>query len=351
MYTSNNGRALEPTFFPLTGKGVQYVAGAGGILGSIVGVAQVGETTLLAADEGVSGHVIATVRGPGLPIKPQSPAQAGCKDGEADPYGSEDARRGVPPRAFGATPKGTLVAIGNLCSKRGPAAEVWDKPGKSRIVDLSSMVKEIEYHATLLPGQGDELFLRASEKDPILHYKDGNFEVLPRLEEPIKDAFVSARKQIHVLAGAVIHRFENGQWVAVGQLPWPTRYSRIVMDENDTLWTTMFGVSRLREGRGVAYEEGCKTPFVYLYDVADDNAPDFTFPSTQKALSSFAGLAEIGLVEFYEGGRRLGLTVTSKEQGEAVIAHVRANMKDEHPKLLCYEPAKPRKIEIKAKKQ
>ncbi|MBK6520301.1 MAG: hypothetical protein IPG04_40800 [Polyangiaceae bacterium] len=55
-------------------------------------------------------------------------------------------------------------------------------------------------------------------------------------------------------------------------------------------------------------------------------------------------------MEFNEGARRLGLVVPSKEVGEAVIAHVKANMKDEDPKLLCYQPASTREISLGAKK-
>jgi hypothetical protein len=51
-------------------------------------------------------------------------------------------------------------------------------------------------------------------------------------------------------------------------------------------------------------------------------------------------------VEFREGVLRLGLVVSSKAQGEAVIAHVKAAMKNERPTLLCYEPKAPRRIEV-----
>src|SRR5262249_4294818 len=95
-------------------------------------------------------------------------------------------------------------------------------------------------------------------------------------------------------------------------------------------------------------EEGCATPFVYLYDVSSKNAKDFTFPSTRKALSTFAGAGEIGLVESTDGGRRLRSTVTRKAQGEAVIAHLKETMKDEEPQLYCYEPKAARKIELRA---
>ena len=46
VFTTSNGRAPMPTYQPLTGKGVQHVAGEGGALGSINGVAHVGESTL-----------------------------------------------------------------------------------------------------------------------------------------------------------------------------------------------------------------------------------------------------------------------------------------------------------------
>ncbi|WP_437912510.1 hypothetical protein WME73_36145 [Sorangium sp. So ce302] len=106
----------------------------------------------------------------------------------------------------------------------------------------------------------------------------------------------------------------------------------------------------LREWSAGEAETYCKTPFVYLYDVALQNDAKFTFPTTRKALSTFPAVAQIGLVEYYEGGQRLGVTVKSKEQGEAVIAHVKANMKDEHPELICYAPKNPRVIEMKAGK-
>jgi hypothetical protein len=40
------------------------------------------------------------------------------------------------------------------------------------------------------------------------------------------------------------------------------------------------------------------------------------------------------------------VTVPSKEVGDAVVAHVKATMKDEEPKVLCYEPRSPRAINL-----
>jgi hypothetical protein len=90
----------------------------------------------------------------------------------------------------------------------------------------------------------------------------------------------------------------------------------------------------------------CATPFVFLYDVSPKSEPTFTFPTTRKALSTFDKLDRIGLVEFDENGRRLGITVPDKAVGEAVMAHVVANMKDEKPRLICYQPKAPRTIKL-----
>jgi hypothetical protein len=86
---------------------------------------------------------------------------------------------------------------------------------------------------------------------------------------------------------------------------------------------------------------------VYLYEVSWRNEPNYTFPTTRKALSTFPEVADITLMEYWEGRRILGVQVKSEQQGEAVIAHVKANMKDEHPELICYAPKKPRIIEMK----
>lgn len=75
--------------------------------------------------------------------------------------------------------------------------------------------------------------------------------------------------------------------------------------------------------------------------------PWFTFPTTRKALSSFSQAKDISLVEFVEAGRKLGVVVPSREVGEAVVAHVKATMKDEKPELLCYEPRSPKLHAIK----
>jgi hypothetical protein len=87
------------------------------------------------------------------------------------------------------------------------------------------------------------------------------------------------------------------------------------------------------------YTPDCKTPFVAIYDVSKNAPPDFTFPSTRKALSTFASLGEVRFVEYLaRGKRKLGAVVPSEAVGTALIAHIKSNMKDEDPKLGCFAP-------------
>ena len=62
-----------------------------------------------------------------------------------------------------------------------------------------------------------------------------------------------------------------------------------------------------------------------------------------------ARVSKIGLVEYYEEGRRLGITVEDEAQGAAVVAHIEANMKDEHPEVICYAPKNPRRIDLEGR--
>ena len=95
------------------------------------------------------------------------------------------------------------------------------------------------------------------------------------------------------------------------------------------------------------FVEGCNTPFVTLFDVVPSSPPDFGFPATNKALRAFAKASEIKLVEYRHGGKRkLGVIVPSREVGDALIAHVKATMKDESPVLVCHAPSSVREIAL-----
>jgi hypothetical protein len=347
VYRTSQGRAPQPTYFPLTGKGASYTVAEGGGFGFITGVARVGKSTILAGNSMVTNVALVTVRGPRLARELITPAQAGCKAGEVWQPESSPA---ISPSAFESSPEGTLVSIGRLCEKRGSAAEIWDQKGKSRIVDLGRWWKKVSYWPMLLKGNGDELWAFSDTFSPVLHYRNGEIAPVAALGRPIQNVFVSPRGQLHVSDGLTIYRHDDGKWIPIAHLAEPASFRAMAMDDKETIWASNGAVHKLREDPGVAVPEGCTTPFVYLYEVSSTNAKDFTFPSTQKALSTFAEVSALGLVEFEEGGtRRLGITVSSQAQGVAVVAHLKATMKDEDPRLFCYDPKAPRKIAMEPK--
>ena len=349
IYTSGNGRAPQPTYYPLTAKAGSYRVADGGGIGWINGVARVGETTILSTFSELYNVALVPARGPKIVRAPQTAKQAGCKDGEIW-KGNFKELAAVRPGAFESTPEGTLVSIGNLCEVRDPAAEVWDKSGTSRIIDLGRWWKKVLLQAnlfTLLKGSGDDLFAFKNRWSPVLHYKNGTFEPVPDLLRPIQNIFVSPRGQLHAHDGQAIHRYEGGKWIPLGRLAEPFESRNMVMDDKGTIWAVSSGLHKFREGPGAPFEDTCPNHFVYLYEVSSKNAPDFTFPSTQKALSSFPEASQLGLVEFKDGSNRhLGITAESRAQAEAVIAHLKATMKDEDPRMYCFAPKDPRKIAL-----
>lgn len=349
LYSSNNGRASQPSIYPLTGKGASVTFAAGGGLGWVSGTARLGKTTVVGGFDMYQGYRIQTLRGPGLVIKPTRASKADCSDEELQrQWGEREDAVAVSFSAIAATEKGTLVTVGNLCDRsERPVAEVWDEPGKSRIIELKTWIKKLDYFPQLLVGKGDDLWLAST---PVLHYSEGKVEPLPTLDKPFKTYFVSPSGKLHGMAGKTIYRFAEGKWTALANLPWPMQFSTIVMDEKGTIWVSWnYGVARLTE-QSADIEGECKTPFVYLYDVSWKNEPTYTYPTTRKALATFPEVADIALVEYWEGRRSLGVQVKSKQQAEAVAAHIVANMKDEHPEVVCYAPKKPRVIDLKATK-
>jgi hypothetical protein len=233
-----------------------------------------------------------------------------------------------------------MVTVGTSCSGRGAAAEVWDTHGKSRIVDLGRFWSDA-FQATLLQGEGDELWGIADRWSTVLRFREGAFEPVPDLGRPIRslimNLFVSPRGVLYASDGRVVHRLDASGWTPVAILPPGRVFDQMVMDEQETIWVSSGSVRRLRPGPAAAPPSGCATPFVYLYDVKAKNGSTYTYPATRKALSSFPEAKALGLVEVYDRKKRLGVTVTSAAQGEALIAHLHETMKDEDPRLFCFD--------------
>ncbi|MFT3774929.1 MAG: hypothetical protein QM820_57005 [Minicystis sp.] len=351
LYTSGNGRAPQPTYYPLTGKAGSFMVAEGGGWGDINGVVRVGETVFLAINSMMTGAKLVPVRGPKLVRHSHTPAEAGCKEGEVRKDDYLPAAPAIVPAVLESSPAGTMMSLGKLCEKRGPAAEIWDKDGKPKIVDLGRWWKDMSYRPTILKGAGDELWAYAGTLTPIiLHYKDGEIEPLPALDWPIDLVFASPQGQLHVSAGKVVYRYEGGQWLPIGRLPKEQSLRNLVLDDKGTLWASVADVYKLRPGPAEPFSAECATHFVYLYPASWKNGKDYTYPTTRKALSTFPEASAINLVEYGpQYGRSIGVVVTSKAQGEALVAHIKATMKDENPHYVCDAPSNVRKIPLDAK--
>jgi hypothetical protein len=338
VYTSSQGRAPQPTYQLLTGKKEAITAAPGGGWGNVRGPARVGETVFVATEDNASGTLITPIHGPRLVRHLITSAEAGCKPDELVGFGPQPA---LVPAAFESTPAGSMISVGTLCSKRGEAAEVWDPDGKTRIVDLGQWWKRWSFRTWLLKGEGDELWAaRDGWNDVVLRYKDGAFSPLPPLERRIVAAFVSPRGQLHVSDGKTVYRFDGAAWTPAFALPAEAGGASVVMDEKDTLWASSGSrVYRLHPGPAVAKPGECATPFVYLYAASYKNGKDYTYPTTRKALAGFPEASSLGFVEFgatYDRG--VGVTVKSRAQGKALIAHLATAMKDEDPRFYCHAP-------------
>lgn len=351
LYQNLQGRAAEPTYLPLLPKAPGLVTGQGGSLASIAGVATVNGSTLVAYHEMASGYVLRTMRGKALPRKSQTVDQAGCKPDEVTKIEGFPVEPAVRPYAVGATEAGTLITVGTYCDKRGYASEIWDKDGKSRIVPLPDGRKDMGYPSRFLGAGGDELYLFSGGRNPILHYEGGAWKMLPKRAALAHDAFLSPDKKLYLVDDDGIHRLDDGAWKPVARFGWSAFWP--IAFDGKTYWTDHAGkvgkLTPVPAGERLELGEGCNTPFVYISDVDSRNDDKFTFPTTRKALSTFAGIEELGLVQFTAGVRRLGLTVKSREQGEAVIAHLAKEMKQEKPRLVCFAPKEARVIPWRAK--
>lgn len=343
------GRAPQPTYAAFTGKGNTIMYGASGARADLVGVARLGESTLVAGVE-ESGAKFGTIRGPTVMRTRKSFAAAGCKE-EEQPYRIEtNEYPALVPRAFGATGAGTVISMGLLCGKRNATLEVWPKDTTtSKLMDLGDKYKQVElYDARVLPGAGDEAWIRLTDST-VLHYVDGRIDTLPEIPDGAKYIFISPNQKLYGANSWGIHRWDRDHWTQVARFGWEESYSGLFADGKEQFWRGGREASIMRPGKSTVITEDCPTPFVFLYDVSYDNKPDFTFPSTRKALSSFPEVDELTLVEFKQSFRRLGIIVKRKAQGEAVIEHIKKTMPKEKPRLMCYAPEKPRIIEIKGK--
>ncbi len=85
--------------------------------------------------------------------------------------------------------------------------------------------------------------------------------------------------------------------------------------------------------------ESCSTPFLFLYDVSDRTPKKFDFPRTKKALKAFEKRTTETLLDFNHGGkRRLGITVPNADTGKLLLTHMKLEMPEDNPSLVCFAP-------------
>lgn len=360
---SFDGRSPSPSYLPLTGNGNAYAIPAGGKMidptstagidfGGVIGMATVGTSTLLAFQSYELGTAFRVVRGPNIKRKSLSLKEAGCNDGEVQKLPSGRWPVGLVPRNIAATPKGTLLAIGQLCEKSGEAVEAWDDKGKSVIIKLPD--GHPTAGARLYGTKDDEAVLFGPGAQPPLRYTGAAFEKLPAPPVDLKVVFVSSGpdRKLHGTDGETVYRLDDA-WTPIARFGgFPGKVTAMAGDGKG-LWIVRDeragSVTIDGAATATAWRDDCETPFVFLYDVAAKNERTYTFPTTRKALATFAEVGDVTLVETNtDGQRRLGVTVKSKAQGEALVEHLKTTMKDEKPQLLCVA-AKGRVIALEAK--
>ena len=247
---------------------------------------------------------------------------------------------------------GTAISIGYVCYKRATGAEVWDAAtGRSKIVDLGRWFPRPFSAGGILAGRGDEAWIMPRGWARIVRYRNGQFEAVPDLERPIQNAFVAPSGQLHASDGEVIHRLEQDGWKPVARLADLTGLSTLAMDASGALWAGSgpgARIYRLRE-RGVTNlppAGACTTPFVFFYELPfrDANA---RFSATRKSVAGFSGASQLELVDIISYGvRNLGARVPNRTQADALIAHLRATVKDADPRFLCFDSRSGHKIDL-----
>lgn len=363
---SFDGRSPSPSYLPLTGNGNAYAIPAGGKMtdpegmsnagidfGGVIGMATVGTSTLLAFQSYDVGTAFRVVRGPNIKRKSLSLKDAGCNDGEVQKLPSGRWPVGLVPRNIAATPKGTLLALGQLCERKGEAVEVWDDKGKATIVKLPD--GHPTAGARLYGTKDDEAVLFGPGPQAPLRYTNGAFEKLPAPPADLRLVFVSTgpERKLHGSDGETVYRLDDAAWTPIARFGgFPGKITAMAGDGKG-----MWIVRDERAGRvttdaaaqSTTWRDDCTTPFVFLYEVAAKNEANYSFPTTRKALATFPEAADLQLVETKtDGQRQLGVSVKSKAQADALMEHLKTAMKDEKPQLLCLS-AKGRTIALDAK--
>lgn len=333
-FASINPRAPMPYCGIVNGKGSGEMFGAGGGMGYAEGFAYRDQSVVVFGADAMGGPRIVTVRGPTLKLELSGRTKVGCPGVKAQ-WGDywEPA---VYSYDFDSGKDGTIYSVGDLCEEGTHALEIWPREGPTRIVKIKGWA--VKSSSQVLPG--NDVWLRSNEpNDPILVLRGDTTEPLPKLAR-VLDAFVAPDGTLYASDGSAIHHWEGGAWKVAATLEWPLDFDDLLLHDG-AFWGSIEGtLFKLEPHASQPVGEGCSAHFVHVFDIKRSVEPGYSFPSTRKALGTFDKKAGLKLVEVREGGRRLGVPVPDRATGEALVAHIKATMKDESPRLLCYEPKK-----------
>jgi hypothetical protein len=157
-----------------------------------------------------------------------------------------------------------------------------------------------------------------------------------------------------VSAGAVWRRPRSGAWAKVA-LPEGAAPTSVIVGSASDVWAVeqskgAMKVYRSRPPRrpivaGPAPDKpaaltpataACETPFVLLYGITGNVAPDYDFPLTRTAMKGYAELAGTSVVVTEDW--QLGAFVPSVDVGEKLAAVIREKVKGQKPQVLCAQP-------------
>jgi hypothetical protein len=179
----------------------------------------------------------------------------------------------------------------------------------------------------------------------VRQYREGEFTALAPTPTPAVTTFVSLGGQLHASDGRVVYRYEDRAWRLVARFAWPLKLKALALD-GEAMWAAVEDeVLRLRPGPSLAVTAACQTPFVHLYSPSKDTPKIFGFPATHKAIAGFEEADGLTMRDFSQAGsRRLGVPVSSQAQGEALIAHLHTTMKEDSPRLICFDPPREARV-------
>jgi hypothetical protein len=330
--------------------------------------------------------------GPPTTLPAQTPGTEGkCLPGASLVFGRKLAGR----------PTGELILLGARCDTNRPVIERWSAEGKGTLEDLPGAPKELSPlhfhdHLRMTSSTSGVVAISGPDHTPyVARFDGGGFRPVDIPDKgDIDEAWMTADGAIFLVLidsvskapNMLVRSLPDGQytrWKAprgygmrglwardrdTAYVGWSAFGSSeaVLFGTKPALLTSQGAPPSFTAPRpekpsaprgeapvdGVAafpkYDDACKDPFVFLYDVAVQTPPGFPFPLTVKTLHAFTKKEGLELVDFKHGGkRRLGVRVPNKEVAAELVKHVKGLMPEDNPELVCFKaPADARNVAV-----